>query len=65
MAWCFASFLNFSVQVLSPGWEDSNLDYMTTGGFSPSALVPTIGCPTLVLWGEADEILDPKLYAQR
>jgi len=51
--------------VLCPGWEDSNLDYMSTGGFSPSALVPKVTCPTLVLWGEADKILDPKLYAQR
>ena len=28
--------------VVMPGWEDSNLDYMTTGGFEPSALVPKV-----------------------
>jgi pimeloyl-ACP methyl ester carboxylesterase len=51
--------------VLCEGWEDSNLNYMSTGGFAPSVLVPKVACPTLVLWGANDEILDPKLYAQR
>jgi pimeloyl-ACP methyl ester carboxylesterase len=51
--------------VLCEGWEDSNLNYMSTGGFTPSVLVPKVACPTLVLWGANDEILDPKLYAQR
>ena len=37
--------------VVCEGWEDSNLDYMCTGGFIPSEKVPLVDCPTLVLWG--------------
>lgn len=48
-----------------PGWEDSNLAYMTSGGFSPSTKVAQVACPTLVLWGRDDKILDPALYAAR
>ena len=56
---------NFQFDHLLDSAKDSNLNYMSTGGFSPSALVPRVGAPTLILWGEADEILEPKLYAQR
>lgn len=51
--------------VLCEGWEDANLNYMCTGGFTPSVLVPKVTTPALVLWGANDEVLDPKLYAQR
>ena len=51
--------------VVCDGWEDSNLEYMCTGGFTPSEKVPLVDCPTLVLWGRDDKILDPALYAQR
>ena len=51
--------------VVCDGWEESNIDYMCTGGFTPSEKVPLVDCPTLVLWGSDDKILDRSLYAQR
>ena len=40
------------------GWSDALVSFMLSGGFSPSAKVPTIESPTLVLWGRQDTILE-------
>lgn len=37
---------------------------MLSGGFSPSAKVPTIESPSLILWGRQDTILDIE-FAQK
>jgi hypothetical protein len=50
--------------VLAGGWEDAQLDYMLSGGYSPSSVVSTVSCPTLVLWGSDDCVL-PKDFPQR
>mmetsp|Transcript_18602 Transcript_18602/g.55317 ORF Transcript_18602/g.55317 Transcript_18602/m.55317 type:complete len:339 (+) Transcript_18602:198-1214(+) len=44
------------------GWEDDAVEWLLGGGYSVSALVePALrGKDTLVLWGDADEILPPK-----
>lgn len=43
---------------LRDGWDDALLSFMLSGGFSPSAKVPQIMSPTLVLWGQQDGILE-------
>lgn len=39
-------------------WERANLDFLNSGGYVLSPLVPKVTVPTLILWGEEDEILD-------
>ena len=41
------------------GWADANVAFMRSGGYSLSRRIQDISQPTLVLWGENDEILDP------
>lgn len=48
-----------------PGWEDANVAFMRSGGYSIASRIGSVAQETLVLWGRDDEILDPKLYAQR
>lgn len=43
---------------LQDGWSDALVSFMLSGGFSPSAKVATIECPSLVLWGRQDKILE-------
>jgi len=43
---------------LRPGWENAMLNYMLSGGFSPSKKVSQCNMPTLVLWGRQDGILN-------
>jgi pimeloyl-ACP methyl ester carboxylesterase len=50
---------------LREGWSDAMVNFMQSGGFSPSKLVPQVRVPTLVLWGREDGILDGKEYALR
>lgn len=47
------------------GWDDAFINFMQSGGFSPSNSVPLISQPTLVLWGRQDGILDGKEFANK
>ena len=48
---------------LREGWSDALVSFMQSGGFAPSAKVPTIQSPALVLWGRQDGILDGSEFA--
>ena len=50
---------------LRDGWSDALVNFMLSGGFSPSAKVATIEVPSLVLWGRQDGILDGKEFAYK
>jgi pimeloyl-ACP methyl ester carboxylesterase len=50
---------------LRPGWENAMLNYMLSGGFSPSKKVSQCEMPTLVLWGRQDGILNGEELAPR
>ena len=50
---------------LRDGWSDAMVNYMQSGGFSPSAKVPTISSPALILWGRQDGILDGDEFANK
>lgn len=50
---------------LRDGWSDAMVSFMQSGGFSPSAKVPTIESPSLVLWGRQDGILDGEEFANK
>ncbi len=43
---------------LRDGWNDALVSFMMSGGFAPSQKVPLIECPSLILWGQDDTILD-------
>ena len=45
------------------GWSDAMVNFMQSGGFSPSKKVPTIQAPALVVWGRQDGILDGTEFA--
>ena len=41
-----------------PGWHDAMIDYVKTGGYSNLAdRIAKVEKPTLILWGEADDML--------
>jgi len=44
-------------------WSDALVSFMQSGGFRPSAKVPTVQIPSLVLWGRQDGILEGHQYA--
>jgi len=44
----------------SSTWMRASTDFLKSGGFIVSPLVSQVKKPTLVLWGENDEILEPK-----
>jgi pimeloyl-ACP methyl ester carboxylesterase len=50
---------------LQDGWSNALVSFMQSGGFSPSAKVPTIQAPSLVLWGRQDGILDGSEFANK
>lgn len=50
---------------LRDGWTEAMVSFMQSGGFSPSAKIPLISSPSLVLWGRQDGILEGKLYANQ
>jgi len=50
---------------LRDGWSDALVNFMLSGGFSPSAKVATIEAPSLVLWGRQDGILDGNKFASK
>ena len=50
---------------LRDGWQDALVNFMLSGGFSPSAKVATIQAPSLVLWGRQDGILDGTEFAPK
>lgn len=41
-------------------WEDASINFLLSGGFSPSSWVDKVTQQTLLLWGRNDEILEPK-----
>ncbi|WP_375498205.1 alpha/beta fold hydrolase [uncultured Nostoc sp.] len=44
-----------------PGWHDAMISYVKTGGYSNLAnRIAKVGKPTLILWGEADDMLPPE-----
>ena len=49
---------------LRDGWSDALVSFMLSGGFAPSAKVPRIACPALILWGRQDNILEME-FAQK
>ena len=51
------------IHCLRDGWSDALVNFMLSGGFSPSAKVATIQAPSLVLWGRQDTILDGSEFA--
>lgn len=50
---------------LREGWSDALVSFMQSGGFSPSEKLSRIGCPSLVLWGRQDVILDGEQFLPR
>lgn len=50
---------------LREGWNDALVNFMLSGGFSPSQKVATIEAPSLVLWGRQDGILDGAEFATK
>jgi pimeloyl-ACP methyl ester carboxylesterase len=50
---------------LREGWDNAMINFMQSGGFTPSKLVSQIESPTLVLWGRQDGILDGKEFANK
>lgn len=38
---------------------------MQSGGFSPSAKVPHVSAPTLILWGRQDKVLEAKEFVPK
>jgi len=49
---------------LRDGWSDALVNFMLSGGFSPSAKVSQIDAPSLVMWGRQDGILESE-FAQK
>eukprot|EP00741_Cyanophora_paradoxa_P007972 tig00000133_g7712.t1 len=47
-----------------PKWVEANIDFMKSGGFRVRDRIPEVQQETLVLWGEADQIVPPS-NAQR
>eukprot|EP00527_Entomoneis_sp_CCMP2396_P004070 CAMPEP_0198152844 /NCGR_PEP_ID=MMETSP1443-20131203/61510_1 /TAXON_ID=186043 /ORGANISM="Entomoneis sp., Strain CCMP2396" /LENGTH=379 /DNA_ID=CAMNT_0043818977 /DNA_START=141 /DNA_END=1280 /DNA_ORIENTATION=+ len=50
---------------LREGWSDALVSFMQSGGFSPSTKLAKLTCPSLVLWGRQDGILDGKEFAPK
>lgn len=50
---------------LQKGWSDALVNFMQSGGFSPSKLVPLVSAPSLILWGRQDGILDGNEFAPK
>ena len=50
---------------LREGWNEALVNFMKSGGFAPSKLVPQVPVPTLVLWGRQDTILDGNEFAPK
>jgi pimeloyl-ACP methyl ester carboxylesterase len=47
-----------------PGWQDANVAFMRSGGYSISARIPHVQQEALVLWGRQDQILEPQYASQ-
>ena len=48
------------------GWDDDAVDWLLGGGYSVSALVPTLAdTPCVLLWGRQDRVLPPAEYLPR
>ncbi len=44
-----------------PGWKEALIAFTKSGGYNfLTQKIPTIACPTLVIWGEQDKILGTK-----
>mmetsp|Transcript_30596 Transcript_30596/g.90770 ORF Transcript_30596/g.90770 Transcript_30596/m.90770 type:complete len:190 (-) Transcript_30596:14-583(-) len=45
------------LHVDTDGWESASLNYLNSGGYTLSPLVSKVKVPSLLMWGEQDEIL--------
>ena len=50
---------------LRDGWNDALVSFMQSGGFSPSMKLSKIECPSLVLWGRQDGILEGEEFVPK
>eukprot|EP00899_Mesostigma_viride_P022451 jgi/Mesvir1/3390/Mv05091-RA.1 len=50
------------LHTLMPGWRDAMLGFMSSGGYNVVNDIPKIQQPTLIIWGEQDEILDKSSF---
>jgi len=49
-----------------PQWEDDSIDWLLSGGYSVSTLVPKLtAVPSLIMWGRQDQILPPAEYVPK
>lgn len=46
------------IHCLREGWNDALISFMQSGGFAPSSKIAQISCPSLIIWGRQDGILD-------
>jgi pimeloyl-ACP methyl ester carboxylesterase len=53
------------LHTLRDGWSDAMVNFMQSGGFSPSSKIACITSPALVLWGRQDGILDGEEFANK
>lgn len=50
---------------LRDGWSEALVNFMKSGGFAPSKLVPQVTVPSLILWGRQDTILVGEEFAPK
>jgi pimeloyl-ACP methyl ester carboxylesterase len=50
---------------MQDGWSEALVNFMQSGGFSPSKFVSRVPVPSLVLWGRQDGILDGAEFAPK
>jgi pimeloyl-ACP methyl ester carboxylesterase len=50
---------------MQDGWSDALVNFMQSGGFSPSKFVSQVPVPSLILWGRQDGILDGAEFAPK
>ena len=48
------------VHTFKPGWMDASAAFMRSGGYKVSKRISDVQQDTAVVWGENDEVLDPK-----
>ena len=50
---------------LREGWNNALVSFMQSGGFAPSTQLAQITCPSLILWGRQDGILEGPEFAPK
>lgn len=57
---CTLSLIAVALHLSAPaGWQDANIAFMRSGGYSISGRIAEVRTRTLVAWGRNDAILDP------